>query len=91
MNFYILSMERSPENREGHHYNLGVYSCLAQAFMAGVQHENDRAGKYEMRIELACLTTQTGLKEIPRIVALDYAVLKHPHRFNDKKQLLDRI
>lgn len=87
MNVYILSMERDYD-REGHHYNCSVYTCLAEACVKGMVHENIRAGKYEMRIEFGTIDDKSCiLKEIPREVAINYAVMKYPEKFDDKKRL----
>lgn len=84
---YVLSMERESD-REGHHYNWGVFTCLAIACIEGLKHEMDRAGKYEMRIELHEIDNDDLVhKEIPREVSINYAVLKYPHKFDDKKRL----
>lgn len=86
MKVYILSMERYGD-REGHHYNTGLFTCLAEACIDGLEHEMFRAGKYEMRIELAEVDSNGPLKEVPREVAINYAVMKFPEKFDDKKRL----
>jgi len=85
---YILSMERE-ENREGHHYNLNIHSCLAEAVIEGLEHEQCRAGKYTMRIEASPIGLDGYIKEVPREVCLNYAKLKYPERFDDKMQLVE--
>lgn len=91
MKVYILSMLRNG-TREEHSYNSGLYSCLADACIEGIEHENCRAGKYEMRIELGTVDDDRCiLKEIPREVAVNYAVLKYPNRFDDRKNLKEAV
>lgn len=90
MTVYILSMERYGD-RDGHHYNCGVFADLAVAAIMGLEHESFRANKYEMRIELAVVESlgdsSKAISEIPREVAINYAVMSFPDRFDDKKNL----
>ena len=83
---YILSMERSPD-REGHHYNCGIYSDLAAATIDGLLNERCRAGKYEMRIEICGCDSDEPTKEVSRQVAIDFAKLKFPEKFDDRSNL----
>jgi len=82
---YILSMERYGD-REGHHYNCGLYSDLAEATIEALAHENLRAGKYEFRIELSQIDGDS-VQEVPREVCINYAKLRFPEKFDDKSRL----
>lgn len=84
---YVVEMQKNGDS-ESHHYLDGVYTDLAVAAVEGLQHEIDRAGKYEMKITMLIVDSQFGMqRHIPNNVALDMAVLKFPDKFNDKKQL----
>ena len=85
MTIYILSMERYGD-REGHHYNCGAYTDLAQTTIEGLEHERYRDNKYTMHIELVEVNDHT-IKEVPREVAINYAIARYPERFNDKKAI----
>lgn len=85
---YILSMERTSD-REGHHYNCGLYSDLAAATIEGLSRERFRANKYEMRIEICSVDNHDSPREVSRQVAVDFAKLKFPEKFDDRSQLKD--
>lgn len=88
MKLYIVTMERYG-NREGHHYNIGLFSDLADATIEGLSHQLFRDNKYEVRIELAEVDSERNIENIPLDVAINYAILKYPNKFNDKKQLIE--
>lgn len=82
---YVLSMERYGD-REGHHYNCGVYSDLATATIEALAHENCRAGKYEFRMEQMKID-EHEVKEVPREVCINFAKMRFPEKFDDKGRL----
>jgi hypothetical protein len=71
---------------ESHSYIIGAFSDLAKAFIEGIENKLFRGGKYEPFIE-ECFVDQNYVKEVSLTVALQYAKLKHPERFDDRGNL----
>jgi hypothetical protein len=89
MRVFIVTMERTCD-REGHHYNIGLYTDLAKAFIDGEEHGRfHRANKYVPRIE-ECVVDSEHLKEVPYAVARDYAKMKFPERFDSESRLIEQ-
>lgn len=83
---YIVTMLRNGE-RETHHYIIGAYTDLAQAYIDGIEHGHfHRANKYEPLIQ-ECAIDDDHIQEVPLTVALNFAKMKFPERFDDRGKL----
>lgn len=87
---YVVTMLRNGE-RESHHYIIGAYTDLAQAYIDGIEH-----GKFHRADKYLPLIQEIGvdddhIQEVPLTVCLNYAKLKFPHRFDDRSNLIREV
>lgn len=86
MRIFVVTMQRYGD-AELHNYTIGAYTCLAKAYIEGKEHGRfHRAGKYEPHIDEMIVDTD-HLERVPLTIALDYAKLKFPERFDDRSNL----
>jgi len=83
---YLLTMQRGGD-AEKHHYTTGVYSDLAVAVTEALENELFRDNKYEFVIEILEVDKSSASK-IPREVAINFAKLKFPEKFDDESNLI---
>lgn len=85
---FVVTMQRYG-NEESHNYVIGAYTCLAKAYIDGIEQGHfHRAGKYEPSIVETRVDCPIGIiKSVSLTVALDYAKLKFPNRFDDRSNL----
>lgn len=87
MEVYSVIMERWGDNEE-HSYLIGLYSKIEDAVIEGLSHQIWRDNKYIPKIH-RCVIDSTDLVKIDLKIAIDYAIMKYPQKFNDKKELIE--
>lgn len=87
MRTFVVLMSRN-EDLEQHTYLDGVYSCLAMACLEGLEHELYRDRKYSPIFFEAELEGGKNSR-VSRQLAIDFAKLKYPHRFDDKNNIIE--